>query len=391
MSGEGHGSLGKLAVFLLVAAACAGACGKSVRSDEERVRGRGGTGGSGNKPNGAGAPSGGASGAAGLSNGGSPANGGVGGDAAGAAGVAGESGGEGGEPPEACDDGAVRCLAAVGLRERCSAGEWAREEFACATSVRVENLNGIPCAAKADGRFHCWGVNGFSMFSSTPALPGTVRAVLGGGSVPRTWDGTLFLLEDGALFSHDGLSRRVATDVASFERDYFTHDLCVVARDGGAHCSVADLSALAPSGTAGFRQVFVAGNDACALDMLGRIRCKFSVLSGEYAELAIGNFPCARTLEGAIECATPWAGELGFDVPTGSFTRIAMADETVCGIRDTGAIACAGLEGQSPEPPEGTFTDIDGGDRVFCAIHIDGSVRCFSTHDGSDLGAPEGW
>jgi hypothetical protein len=391
MLGEGAGSFQRFASFGLVIAACAGACGKSARSDEDHGRGRGGTGGAGNAPSEAGAPSGGAaSGAAGVSNGGSSANAGVGGDAAGEAGVAGESGGEGGAPSEPCDDGAVRCLAEVGLRERCSAGEWAREEFACATSVRVENLSGIPCATKADGRFHCWGASGFSTLAPSRALPG-VRAVLGGDNVPLSWDGTLLLFESGALDTYNGGTQTVDTDVLSFDRDYSSNDLCVVTRDGGAHCTQADLSAVAPSGTADFRQVLVSSSDVCALDTLGRIRCKFSVLDGEYAELAIGTFPCARTLEGTLECATPWGGELGFDVPTGTFTRVAMADDTVCGIRDTGAIACAGLEGQSPEPPQGTFTDIDGGDRTFCAIHIDGSVRCFSTLTGNELGAPEGW
>jgi hypothetical protein len=87
---------------------------------------------------------------------------------------------------------------------------------------------------------------------------------------------------------------------------------------------------------------------------------------------------------------SPAGVELGFPVPAGTFTRIAMADDTVCGIRDSGDLACAGMEGQVPEPPSGPYTDIDGGDRVLCAIHVDGSVRCFSTY-GPEIAVPEGW
>ena len=323
-------------------------------------------------------------------NAGNPATGGTGGDAAGAAGSGGDpEGGEGGEPPDPpCDDGAVRCLAAIGTRERCVAGDWVSEEFACAVSVRVQNGSGYPCATKADGRFKCWLSDAVDLLPPAPVLPGLVRQTLGGDSMPLSWNGTLFLLDDGRLYT-TGPSL-VATDVAFFDQDNFSTDTCLVLRDGRAMCRVTPLSMLTPSGMVGLRQVLVSSADVCTLDALGVVRCTRSTLSGRYAELALGNFACARTLEGAIECA--WPGVELFEVPAGTFTRIAMADDTVCCIRDTGELACAGVEGQSPEPPEGAFTDIDAGDRVICAIHVDGSVRCLSSYEGSaSYEVPEGW
>jgi hypothetical protein len=387
-----------LAWFVLAAVA---ACGKSERSGERRQRGASG----GSAPNGGatgggvtsgGATSGGAttggatSGGAGASNAGNPATGGTGGDAAGAAGSGGDpEGGEGGEPPDPpCDDGAVRCLAGVGTRERCVAGDWVSEDFVCAVSVRVENGSGYPCATKADGRFKCWLNDASDLLPPAPVLPGLVRQTLGGQGLPLFWNGTLFLLEDGTLYRSGPIL--VGTNVAFFDRDYHSMDTCVVLRDGGGICQATPLSMLTPSGTVGFRQVLMSSADVCTLDTLGVVRCTRSMLSGRYAELALGNVACARTLDGAIECA--WPDAPLFEVPAGTFKRIAMADDTVCGIRDTGELACAGVEGQSPDPPAGAFTDIDAGDRTICAIHLDGSVRCQSSFEGAAAHeVPEGW
>jgi hypothetical protein len=125
-----------------------GGCGKSTRSEGDAAGGAGNGTSSGGVSAGGVSVSGGKSGSAGnagaMTRGGAPGSGGTGeagrGGDAGAAGAAGVGeGGDEGDPP--CDDGAVRCLADVGVREHCSGGVWEAEARASSSRSRGMSVN----------------------------------------------------------------------------------------------------------------------------------------------------------------------------------------------------------------------------------------------------------
>ena len=75
----------------------------------------------------------------------------------------------------------------------------------------------------------------------------------------------------------------------------------------------------------------------------------------------------------------------------GTFTTVSAGADHACGILDTGAVACWGLddEGQST-PPAGTFTMVSAGADHACGILDTGAVECWGLDDEGQSTPPAG-
>ena len=74
--------------------------------------------------------------------------------------------------------------------------------------------------------------------------------------------------------------------------------------------------------------------------------------------------------------------------PAGIFTALSAGGDHTCGILDTGAVTCWGLDehGQST-PPTGTFTALSAGGDHTCGILDAGTVACWGL-DGDGQSTP---
>ena len=77
--------------------------------------------------------------------------------------------------------------------------------------------------------------------------------------------------------------------------------------------------------------------------------------------------------------------------PAGTFTTVSAGADHTCGILATGAVACWGLDdaGQST-PPAGTFTTISAGGDHTCGILDTGAVACWGLDDDGQSTPPAG-
>ena len=70
------------------------------------------------------------------------------------------------------------------------------------------------------------------------------------------------------------------------------------------------------------------------------------------------------------------AGQL--DVPTGTYTAVAVYGLYACAIADDGSIACWGnVVGTPPDTSTGTYSSLAAHDLHTCAIHTDGTITCW--------------
>ena len=103
-----------------------------------------------------------------------------------------------------------------------------------------------------------------------------------------------------------------------------------------------------------------------------------------------GDHTCGILDTGAVAC---W----GLDddgqsaPPAGIFTAISTGADHTCGILDTGAVTCWGLDddGQST-PPAGTFTTVSAGGDHTCGILDTGAVTCWGLDDDGQSTPPAG-
>ena len=103
-----------------------------------------------------------------------------------------------------------------------------------------------------------------------------------------------------------------------------------------------------------------------------------------------GDHTCGILDTGAVAC---W----GLDddgqsaPPAGTFTTFSAGADHTCGILDTGAVACWGLDddGQST-PPAGTFTMVSAGADHTCGILDTGAVACWGLDDDGQSTPPAG-
>ena len=103
-----------------------------------------------------------------------------------------------------------------------------------------------------------------------------------------------------------------------------------------------------------------------------------------------GDHTCGILDTGAVAC---W----GLDAdgqstpPAGTFTEVSVGGDHTCGILDTGAAACWGLDadGQST-PPAGTFTTVSVGGDHTCGILDTGAVACWGLDADGQSTPPAG-
>ena len=103
-----------------------------------------------------------------------------------------------------------------------------------------------------------------------------------------------------------------------------------------------------------------------------------------------GDHTCGILETGAVAC---WGldDEGQSTPPAGTFTTVSAGADHTCGILDTGAVACWGLddEGQST-PPAGTFTTVSAGADHTCGILDTGAVACWGLDDEGQSTPPAG-
>ncbi len=298
-------------------------------------------------------------------------------------GAASRDGSDGGEvtPETGCDTGRLRCVPGAALRQRCESGQWIDEDFSCATSVRVEDREGIACATKSNGEYACWYFGG-RVIETELAPAGTVDSVLfdAAASAPS------FLMAGGTLVLPDG---SVEQDVVAFDQ---SADLCFVQGAGVASCLRV--------GWLGFEeasQVHLSLSLRCVLELDDTVTCDdwqdtTVQFPQAYRSIAVGDWTlCGLGRGGQVGCRYPLQQGAELLAPLeGSFVGLAMTDANVCAIEDSGSIRCATPSGGEPYTILGLFEQLDGGDHHFCAIDANGEVACW-LHGGESLSVPEGW
>jgi len=209
---------------------------------------------------------------------------------------------------------------------------------------------------------------------------------------PLSQQAVVWLLDDGTFVDD---TRNESADVVDFD----THgsDLCLLHGDGTVTCSLSG-----PIAATQVTEVAVSSGLRCLLLENGEARCDDQddgsvVVPGPYSAIAVANpYFCGILADGAIECTNlsvplfDGSSDLTFMDPVeGSFTKLAMDDDNVCGITTEGPIRCGVTYSDSTTDWAGGFTAISGGDHTICAIGVDGAVSCWLS--GSPMTVPEGW
>ena len=175
---------------------------------------------------------------------------------------------------------------------------------------------------------------------------------------------------------------------------------CAIAGDGQLRCS--GLLTLANEGEHPWVSVNASVEFACAVDSEGNGACwpKDSGLYDDTGQLEVPtdrkfreiaaalNLACGITTADDIVCWGSWTskaipGVIPLEVPSGTFTDIAMGDVFACAVRTSGALACWGANpyGQT-DAPSGSYTAVSAGWAHSCALTTDGEMVCWG-HDGN--------
>lgn len=88
------------------------------------------------------------------------------------------------------------------------------------------------------------------------------------------------------------------------------------------------------------------------------------------------------------DAPSSWYGAGRADPLGGVFVDLAVSQESSCGVRDSGELACWG--DRWGVVPKGRFTKLSLSGGHGCALAVDGSVQCWGTNDMGQLDAPEG-
>ena len=175
---------------------------------------------------------------------------------------------------------------------------------------------------------------------------------------------------------------------------------CAIAGDGQLRCS--GLLTLANEGDHPWVTVNASVEFACAVDSEGNGACwpkdgglydntgQLDVPTDrKFREIAAAlNLACGITRADEIACWGSWTskaipGVIPLEVPSGTFTDIAMGDVFACAVRTSGALACWGANpyGQT-DAPSGSYTAVSAGWAHSCALTTDGEMICWG-HDGN--------
>ena len=113
-------------------------------------------------------------------------------------------------------------------------------------------------------------------------------------------------------------------------------------------------------------------------------------LAGTFTAVSAGGeHTCGILDTGAVAC---WGlDDQGQSMPlAGTFTAVSAGEEHTCGILDTGIVACWGLDDQSQSiPPGGTFTAVSAGGNHTCGILNTGAVECWGLDDQGQAASPD--
>ena len=103
-----------------------------------------------------------------------------------------------------------------------------------------------------------------------------------------------------------------------------------------------------------------------------------------------GSHTCGVRESGAVECwgLDKWGQSTP---PAGTFTSVSAGYDHTCGVRESGAVACWGRDdsGQST-PPAGTFVLVSGGGSHTCGVRESGAVACWGRDSEGQSTAPAG-
>jgi hypothetical protein len=159
------------------------------------------------------------------------------------------------------------------------------------------------------------------------------------------------------------------------------------------------LNATAPPGP--FEEVALAGSFACGLAADGAVRCAGSTSAleppmGEDGPLPMTTlgagqgFVCGLDEDAQLHC---WGGLNwpSFDLPTGSFSSLAVGWGYVCAERlASGELVCGGTD-FTPQPPAGvSLHDVGVGSYFGCGLTDADAIVCFDDEPLTDLEVPGG-
>lgn len=146
-------------------------------------------------------------------------------------------------------------------------------------------------------------------------------------------------------------------------------------------------------GHAGWARIDLNYAIACATSAKGSVRCWDVWNDARYEPLEFTHrysmtvpgveAACALVLSGEVECKfveIDWYDFYGISSPPeGTFVRIDGDEDSICGTRDDGSLACWGdIVGDELEQTEGSFTDVELGPHGGVAVTTDGQVRAWS-------------
>jgi len=175
---------------------------------------------------------------------------------------------------------------------------------------------------------------------------------------------------------------------------------CAIAAEGELRCS--GWLTLANKGEHPWVSVNASIEYACAVDSAGGGACwpKDTGLYDDTGQLDVpsdqqfqeiagtGTLSCGLTSSGRIVCWGSWHGKAipGYrplDIPTGTFTDIAMGSVHACAVRTSGDLHCWGANpyGQI-DAPSGSYSAVSTGWGHSCALTTQGEMVCWG-HDGN--------
>ena len=226
------------------------------------------------------------------------------------------------------------------------------------------------CAIRTSGEIACWGRNQHGQSVAPPGLYTTVSAGRRHTCAIRT-SGEIACWGDNDEGQSDAPAGRFAAIAVGGSRT------CAIRESGAIECWGYKEGGDSDAPAGRFTTVSAAWGHACAIRDTGEIECWGDSEIWDYVD----------------DAGTVRGHETGlFDAPVGSFTSISSAVAYACAIRDTGTIACWGLNGYpttddagewqisetgQTDSPTGSFRAVSTGQTHSCGLRDTGEIECW--------------
>lgn len=279
-------------------------------------------------------------------------------------------------------------------------------QAACDPVIGVSNWNA--CSIATDGTLDCWGSDTYSLTTGAPA--GTFTSLDGGdadmcavktdGSL-SCWGSTTYELiaEVPAGTTYTYATPGTATACALKSDNSATcwgnnREACATNSDctvitgtcSGGQCTGAygwDAPASSFLQIAGDQDTYCGVKTDHSLECWGEdsglgVLTEPSGTSFDFVDATAGH-ACAIKSDDSVDCWGDNSDGESTD-PAGTFSDVAVVEDTSCGVKTDGSLSCWGGDGLgllTDKPGSGTYTKIEGSSGVMCAVTTTGGVVCW--------------